>query len=152
MPTANKTAYLAIGSVPMSTAAWDIRNMQELWGDADRRNRDVIVPRTHGRLARRRYKDTTLVVLELVIRGDRDSDGGYAAVPYTQLYTNIAYLKTNVSATVDSGDGTRACTLYLPGGGTLTADCHVGPLKLGSGTIRGVRATLDLSIPAGEFV
>ncbi len=99
--------------------------------------------------------------LPMAIFGEVNQGGVPYANEWAGLEANIAYLKANVVAPTGTGDGTRAASLLMPSGATRTADIHVvdlvrGRLVAGTNMITGAEgvgmlATLEISIPEGEF-
>ena len=148
MPTANRDEYLTIGAVIIGTAACHATNLQELYSQAHR-GEDRIVPGSAGVVAYPRRLDAIRFRIELIINGRYTSDGALNADPDVGVRANIAELKT-VTAPVTTGDGTRTVTWTRPGG-SVTADCHVGPLLIGRHVGPAVFSTLELNVPAGEF-
>jgi len=147
----NTDEYLSIGSVPLSTPAWEILDLSPLWDMSDVRGQDRLIPGEDGVVAYPRRPTVSLRSLPLIIFGSGDPEGASVTNQRRQLFDNIEELIDTVFAS-PGGDGTRTATLHLPGSGTLTGPVHVlGPLSLSPVSALTVRAVLDLSIPAGRL-
>jgi phosphoribosylformylglycinamidine (FGAM) synthase PurS component len=85
----------------------------------------------------------------MVITGGVNLTGTPYADRWNGLYTNLAYLKSNVLD--PTGTATMSSTLTLPDASTLSADIQVDGFQ----SVRKVNAihvyTIQLTIPAGEF-
>lgn len=150
------TGTLTIGGVLLNTSRWDIPDLSPLWIEAAQRGRDRIIPGSAGVLAYRRRLDVTTHALRILISGDVDEAGAPVADAMIGLEQNVADLRTTVVDPTNVGDGTRAATLVLPSGATMTADVHVTGLRVSS--TRGANrkhalmvGALQVSIPAGRF-
>lgn len=150
MPVITHAEYLAINAVPLATPAWVITDLTPLWEGAEVRGDDRLLPGVAGVKKYRRRATVTRKALPMLVFGQFDQDGNAYADPRAGLWTNIAYLRTNVVDPTNIGDGTREAVLHGPGGVTVSGDVHViSPLKL---TILGtitMRAVLEISIPGG---
>ncbi len=145
--------WLEIDGIPLATPAWEITDLSELLNGPDVRGSDRVLPGVAGVVALRRRVTVSVRTLPMVIYGDRDWNGDSYEDGHDGVETNLAYLVDNLCIPTDTGDGTLPAVLYLIGGGVRTADVHVlSPIhtatELGPA---GLRATLDLSIPAGYF-
>ena len=151
MPVASRAEYLTIaGTVIIGTRACWCTDMQMLY-DEEHRGQDRLVPGTAGVIANPRRLTVVRWSLPLIINGAYDSDGALQADAHQGLRDNITEIKT-VSAPVSSGSGTRTVVWTRPDATTVTASAHVGPLRIGEKvSSHVVRATLDLSIPAGTW-
>ena len=152
MPVITETEYLEIGGVPLATPAWVIVDLTPMWEGSEVRGRDRLLPGVAGVKARKRRATVTPKSLHMLIFGERDQDNGVYADPRAGLWTNIAYLRTNVVDPYSTGNGTRTAILHAPGAVTRTGAVHViSPLRLTKlGTITA-RAVLQLSIPGGAL-
>lgn len=144
--------YLEIDGVPLSTPAWVVTDHAELWGTADVRGDDVLIPGAAGVLPFPRRPTVTQVDLELVVLGHVDWAGVKQWDVRYGLNRNVAHLRTNVASQPATADGTRSATLHLPAGAspaTLTGSVHVLRLRFtGNGPDVAV-GQLSLSIPGG---
>lgn len=151
MPAPSRDEYLTIaGTVVIGTKAAWCTDMQMLYNE-EHRGQDRLVPGSVGVVANPRRLSLIIHSLPLIITGAYDSDGLLQANPHQALRDNIAEIRT-VTAPVSSGDGTRTVVWTRPDASTVTASCHVGPLRIGEKiSSHVVRAVLDLSIPAGTW-
>jgi hypothetical protein len=147
---------LTVASVSLNCPAWDITDLTPLWHDWNIRGSDRRIPGVNGvRPYRRRY-DVTEIPLTIWITGDVDRFGAPQTDAWAGLANNVNYLTTNVVAPTNTGDGTRAAVLTVPGLANRNANIHV--LKLQPQRVVGdhsvnvlMIATLTISIPAGRF-
>lgn len=153
---------LTIGGVLMHGYAWNILRLISLWMPGDQRGTDRLLPLTPGVIAYQRRLTVTRHSLPMAIAGEVNQAGVPYADVWAGLEANIAALKSTVVAPTGTGDGTRASSLVMPSGATRTADIHVldlipGRVVAGTNMMTGMEgvgmvATLEISIPAGEFV
>lgn len=155
------TGRLQVDGVNLHCPAWTMPDLLELWFGADVRGDDQLIPGLGGVIANRRRTTVTRHSLPMTICGDVDRNGArYDGDAWAGLEQNIDYLRTNVVDPTNTGDGTRAATLFMPSGDTRTADIHVLRLVPGARGY-GVQsdgwtgaictATLEISIPLGVF-
>lgn len=142
--------YLEVNNVPLATPAWLFPNVSELWGDADYRGSDRTVPLLAGDLPYPRRIAATSYSIEGYIFGEADWEGTVYGSQRQGLELNLAYLRENVSAAIDTGDGTVPAQLIKPTT-TAEADVHCGPLKTKGYAPTALKATLRIQIPAGCF-
>lgn len=143
---------LTIDDVPMRCPAWAILDLTPLWMPAALRGANRIVPGAAGVIANPRRKTETRHDLVLVIAGGVDMNGDPYPERWDGLYTNLAYLKTNVfDPPTGVGVVSRTAELTLPDTSTLTAEVQVDELQ----PVNKVNAihvyTIGLTIPMGEF-
>lgn len=152
-PVITRTDYLVINSVPLATPAWEIVDLSELWDATGVKGADIDIPHAHGSLAMPRRRAMTVYSLGINIYGQRDQENTVYPNPWNGLYTNIAYLRGNVTAPVSTGNGTVAATLHLPdGSSTLTANVTpLGGLRVKAEAHTMARAVLTFSIADGQF-
>lgn len=161
MICATPDGQLAIDGVSMHTPAWNVLTVVELWMPGNQRGLDRLLPLTPGVQAHQRRLTVTRHSLPMVIVGEVDENGDPNADLWAGLEANVATLHASVVAPTGVGDGTRAATLTMPSGAVRNADIHVEGLAAGR-TIEGTNqstglpgvlmlATLEISIPAGEF-
>lgn len=138
-------------SIDMHTPAWTIIDLLPLWLGAELRGDDRILPGVSGVIPYRRRNTVTQHSLPMIVIGSRDRLGAAYTDMWVGLESNINYLMNNVVSPTNTGDGTRSATLVMPSGAVRTANIHV--LRLSLGTINSgiMKATLDISIPAGVF-
>jgi hypothetical protein len=148
---------MTVGTFPMNCVAWDVVNLDVLWPAVNEvhRGENLALPRIAGRRSRPRRIDEMEVDLVIWIRGDINRTGTTTYTNWWQgLRANLADLRTNVFAPVETGAGTRSCSLTLPGGGApLTAACQFDGLRP-SGEIEDPLQALysfTVTIPGGRF-
>lgn len=152
MPVITLPSYLEIASIPLATPAWVVLDLLPLLDGTDVRGSDRLLPGVNGVKPYRRRNTVSVRTLELVIFGDEDQEGEPYSNHMDGLELNILYLRDNLLAPEESGDGTVSAVLHLTGGSVLTADVHVlPPLKVRQVAYGMARGVLDISIPAGEF-
>lgn len=145
--------YLEIDGVPLSTPAWVTSDMDDLWGSADVRGDDVVIPGAAGALAQPRRRTATKATVELQVMGDTDWEGGAYANPAAGLATNCAHLLA-LTDPPGTTDGTRTAILHFPTGApvaTKTGPVHVLRLRLSRKSRDFAIGQLELSIPAGAL-
>jgi hypothetical protein len=144
--------YLEISSVPLSTPAWWITDLEQLYDGPPDRGEDLIIPGAAGVSTQPRRAHAARKVLTLIVDGVKDREGNLYANPITGVRTNLDYLKTNVTAPVDTGDGTRPAVLHLKDGSTRSEDIIVRsslePAARGKHTLL---CRLEIIIPTGSF-
>lgn len=144
---------LTIGGVAMMCPGWKVQNLSVLWQPADQRGEDRLIPGTAGVLAYQRRNTVTRHSLEMLITGTADRTGAAATNYFATLQANIDWLDFYVIAPTGSTDGTRSAVLTMPDTTTRTEPIHVEGMTLGDFSPNGrfVRATIDISIPAGKI-
>lgn len=154
------TGMLTIGGVSLNGPAWDVPDLSGLWISGAVRGSDRVIPGAAGVLPFRRRRTVTEVTLEMIVVGMVDSAGLAYDDALQGLELNLEALRSGVVEPTNTGNGTRAATLTLPSGDTRAADVHVLGMDTGSLVVRKIggvathariRATLDMSIPAGRF-
>jgi hypothetical protein len=149
MATPNRTEYLDIDGLPLATPAWEVTNLFELWGSADQRGDNDIIPFRRGRTPRRHHMDSKRRTLQMVIEGGVDSDGNPAVDARQQLEDNISELKLGLRPLQHVEGGVRTATLHTPN------RVLVGPSQIRTGLQLGpigpaaVNATLDVEFTDG---
>lgn len=130
-----------------------VRNEWVLWQAGDQRGSDVVLAGVNGVLPRKRYLTATTHTLQLVISGTARYTGSPSSNMTQNLEFNVTWLRDTVCEPTGTTDGTKALSVAMPLGGTLTGNVHVGPFRLGRVDERGMwaLATMDISIPAGEL-
>lgn len=148
---------LTVGGFPLNCPAWDVVNLDVLYPGVERAlvGQNLSLPRITGRRGRPRRLDEATHNLIIWVRGDVDQNGVELAEPgWPGLWTNLATLRSNVFDPIDTGNGTRPCTLTGPGSvGAVTADCQFDPLRP-QGEVEDPNEaiyTFTLTIPAGQF-
>lgn len=137
--------------IDMHTPAWTVVDVTSLWMGADVRGEDRLLPGVAGVIPYRRRNTVTQHSLPMIIIGSRNRLGVAYSDMWVGLESNINYLRTNVVNPTNVGDGTRSATLRMPSGALRTANIHILRLSLGEIKSGIMRATLDISIPAGVF-
>lgn len=148
------TGALTIGTTSMHCAAWDILDLRALWLPSAVRGADRLIPGAAGVRPKRRRRTVTTHSLPFLISGLADATGVGAcseADRVRQLEVNVYALRSAVLDPTNVGDGTRAATLVLPSGATLTADIHVLGFTEAAVSPDSLFGTLDISIPSGVF-
>lgn len=150
MPTViTQDEYVTIASVPLSTPAWELENLFELWQGPDTRGQDRILPGAAGVRPYRRRATVSRRSLQLAIFGDLNWEG----TPYSDwrigLQTNIDYLRTNVTDPNVTGDGTRQLDVHFADGDVRSASIHVEAFTLQPLNWFCVRSTIDVSLLSG---
>lgn len=142
--------YAQIDTVPLATPAWRVVDLATLWETADQEGADTPIPGAHGARANPRWRRPTKVMLELWIRGEYDRTGATNTDGRAGLWANVAVIR-GLCAPPGNATGTRTLTVHVAGAAAISGPVHVTKLTLGafSPTIR--KATLELSIPAGEL-
>lgn len=148
-----ETEYVEINGVPLATPAWMVMDLSPLWDVPGVRGSDRRIPYAEGEQPLRRIYDAKRVVLPLLIFGEANR----ANVPYADhrvgLLTNFDELVAEVADPDAAPDpGTKLLRLFMPGGVIRSGQCHViPPLGIGRLGAVGLRAALDLVIPAGRL-
>jgi hypothetical protein len=160
--TARGALRIAIGdgtditdNILMHGPAWDMPNLLPLWFNGEVRGNDVLLPGATGVIPFRRRFTVTGYSLPLIITGRVDIEGVPPEIEdevWEQLETNVQYLNDNIVAPPGTTSGIRLATLTMPSGAEREAEIHVLGITPGIATDGIMKATLDISIPAGRFV
>ncbi len=150
MPTIIQTEYLSIAGIALATPAFKGTDLSDLLRPADQRGGDRVIPHG-GVIAKPRRRTVSKRSLPLVINGNVDQDGNAIGNYRTGVDTHIAYLLANIVEPITTGTGTRSASLVLVTG-THTTPVHVEGLDIGDRDMAIVFATLQLSIPNGQFL
>lgn len=150
MPLIIQTEYLSIAGIALATPAFKGTDLSDLLRPADQRGGDRVIPHG-GVVSKPRRRTVSKRSLPLVINGLVDQDGVAISNYRTGVDTHIAYLLTNLVEPITTGTGTRSATLTLATG-TFTTPVHVEALDIGDRDMAIVFATLQLSIPTGQFL
>lgn len=143
---------LTIDGIPLMTPAWRITNLQILDSAGDTRGSDVPIPHVAGVKARPRRITATERTLEMLIQGEVNHAGVAYANAMQGKKSNVRYLRYYVVRPPATTDGTRTAILTDADGATTSRPVHVTGFEVGEAPGFGkVRATLDISIPLGEF-
>ena len=150
-PTCEGT--LTIAGTLLNTVAYSVAGLQALWGtQIEYRGTDKVVPYAQGTLSYPRWRVATRHSLPMIITGHVNTSGVAASNPMSQLATHVRALASVVEPPdPTTGNVTKAASLLLPNGTTLTA--NVIPLGIvpGEVTYNIMRCTLELLIPTGRF-
>ena len=150
MPLIIKTEYLSIAGIALATPAFYSTDLSDLLRPADQRGGDRVIPHG-GVVAKPRRRTVSKRSLPMQINGSVDQDGAAIANYRTGVDTHLAYLSANIVEPVTTGAGTRSATLTLLTG-SYTVPVHVEGLDIGDRDGPIVQATLQLSIPTGQFL
>lgn len=145
---------LTISGISMHTWGWNVLDVRDLLISVAVRGQDRLIPGVPGLRPYRRRVTATPHSLPMVFSGLHDLDG----TPVTdheerisKLQEHLALFRSTVVAPVGTTPGTRSAVLIPAGGVPLTADIHVLSVTPGTWSPATLRATLDISIPAGLF-
>jgi hypothetical protein len=150
--TVLQTAWFEIDGIPSSCEGWECEEPMALLNAAPQRGQSLLVPRAHGRLARRRWSDELEVTIRLRVFGDSDPEG----TPYTDqgegLVANLAFLRDAWGEPVATAPYTRTCVLHTPNGGEFTAEVQT-ELEWAPDVRPPVAdVALTVTVPAGRLV
>jgi hypothetical protein len=147
-----QTEYLSLGGVPLSTPAWELENLQDLWSGPPTRGTDIVMPGADGQRSYPRKVDAWRLTLNLAIWGDVSWDGTATADPRAGLWAAIQHLRANAFDPVATARGTRLIEMTTADGGTVAATCTVERFAIGAAlTPWAVRATADIVVPEGRW-
>jgi hypothetical protein len=141
--------WLEIDGVPLSTPAWETTDASDLWGSANVRGEDLIIPGAAGVRPYPRRPTVTPATVELAVVGDTalsDQRAGLAA--------NCALLETLVGPNGVDADGTRLAVLHYAPGGPATdrrGRVHVLRIRFARKGPNFATAQMELSMPAGAL-
>jgi len=145
-------SQLHINSIPLMAPSWRVLNLQVLQSGAQVRGSDVVIPGVAGVKARRRRQTATEHTLEMMILGDVNVSNATYSNAIQGVQSNVNYLRYYVVDPPATTAGTHSATLTLADGTTDTTPVHVTGFEVGDSIGFGkLRATLDISIPAGVF-
>lgn len=148
-PTANRTSYLTVNSMPCATAAWWITNLEEEINKGyTLKGGDLDLPAADGVLGFPRRKGATVYQFEMVFRNDYDSAGTAAS---GKLDTNIREFRDGIGMAYATGDGTVSAVYHKYSGGTVTASVHVLRFETAVLDHRNARAVLEISNPSSTW-
>jgi hypothetical protein len=152
-PTA-EVGTLTISGVSMHTWGWNVLDIRDLLFVSAIRGQDKLIPLVPGLRPYRRRLTATTHSLNIIISGLHALDGTPVtshAARMSKLEEHLDFLYANVVAPVPTVSGTRPAVLLPAGSSPRTAEIHVYSLTPGTWTPATLRATLDISIPAGRF-
>lgn len=144
------------GDYPLSNPGVSPRNLLELLGSTykggDRPLPNVTGDPSSTIVPLPRFLAPGFHLVELVVKGQFDTDGAVAANPQGQAWLNFVELREAVQP-ISDGDGLRLCSLQFPPDGStvFVADCHVGPLEAQGADGPNIFATLEIAVPYGQF-
>ena len=142
------------GSFPLNCPAWDLYGYQQLWGEFEIRQDEVLLPTADGRRSYPSRLDQSEYELTLYINGEVDQVGTPWADVWEGLYNNLQTLQNNVFLPVGTGRGTRSAVLTQPWGGTMSADVKFESLRAAD-PVEDARFAVyrtTVIVPAGRFV
>lgn len=150
MAVITKPEYLSIAGIALATPAFCHTDLSDLLRPADQRGGDRVIPHG-GVVAKPRRRTVSKRSLPMYINGRLDQNGAAISDYRTGVDTHIAYLLANLVEPITTGTGTRSATLTLATG-AFTTNVHVEALDIGDRDGAIVFATLQLSIPTGQFL
>ena len=136
--------YIEIDGTPLTTPAWIMNDITELYSGVSLRGQDSIVPYKQGSYARLKVIESKVVNIPMTFYGDKDLDGNATADIRTGLRDNIDAFKELVVGQTYSGDNTgqRDLVVQLPDGSTRSSKISVQPdlqlTQVGVGVAKGV--------------
>jgi hypothetical protein len=136
--------YIEIDGTSLTTPAWIMNDITELYSGVSLRGQDSIVPYKQGSYARLKVIESKVVNIPMTFYGDKDLDGTPTADIRTGLRDNIDAFKELVVGQTYSGDNTgqRDLVVYLPDGSTRGSKISVQPdlqlTQVGVGVAKGV--------------
>lgn len=140
---------LTLGGVSMNNKAWASLNNFVLWGPADRRSSNLMIPGRPGSISMLRRKADSSRTLECLVIGDCNQVGTPHASRESGLATNFMTLRSSVFGW--TGTSVTA-SLSLPNGSTISGAAQIIQVELGSTNISGALTfTIDLDLPDGEL-
>lgn len=151
IPT-HKVGLLTVNSMLLHTPAYTMGdNLIDLWLPGVTRGSNVVLPHLSGARPYAHRLTETPHSLEMNFVGDADSAGVGVALAdrMEQLQANIAEVVAGIPI---PSVGTVEAELEMPNGDVWTADIQVLQLVPGARTQDMLYATLEIIIPAGEFV
>lgn len=150
----NSDLWAEIDGVPLSTPAWSAPNPLALKRKGPMRQSSVMVPRAHGRLPRRMWRDAFDLVLAVQVFGGFDMVGAPTSSEIQGLIDNLEFLDSNVGVIPGTTYSTRTCVLHLPDSSTWSGDVQVlefaWPDDIENAPA-AVNAALTLFIPDGAL-
>lgn len=130
----------------------DVLNSWVLWRGPDVRGSDRLIAHLDGARPKRRRATVSSRTLELLISGEKDHLGVPHDDPRVGLELNIMHIRDNVADPLDTDEGTRTCSVYLPSGSVLSGPVHIEAFDFAESGLHDVRATFDLTLPEGSLV
>lgn len=147
--TITRTNYLEVNSVPLSTPAWYVHNLEPALLSRTLRGSDLVLPGAPGRRRRRRRIDEHIAQLEMTIRGKLKWDGTVYSDVTTGFVTNCEQLLANLGF---ANATAVTATWHRRDSSTKTASVDIVGFTIADlGTFRDGKAVLELAIPAGAF-
>jgi hypothetical protein len=145
-----QSEYLEVDGTPLSTPAWEVTDLSQMYETPENRGEDEAVPYHEGMQPRRRIIGTKHVILPIFIYGGEDPDGASYANARAGFQANTDLLKRLVLKPVQKGNGTRTLRHHLPDGSVRAGAGRVlgpfSPAPVGPSSARG---TVDVVIPGG---
>lgn len=137
-----QTEYVEVDGVPLATPAWEVENLEELFGSAEPRGADLVVPYRRGVVPLRRNLGPKPVDLSVVIFGATDPDGVDHPDERAGLLANRDAFLRDVwrPPQVGTVTGTRTLRYHAPDGttraGPFTVAGGLKPTAIGPGALR----------------
>lgn len=148
---ATRDGTLTIDGVTMQRQAFAVLDLWPLLDGPEQRGEDTRIPGRPGVLSNPRRADATTRALRMIIDGTYTVAGELADDPRTQMWRTVRWLRTNVADPTYLTDGTRVARIVLRDGTVLQGPVTVGPLRLGEQGGPMARATLQITMPAGQL-
>lgn len=142
--------YLEVNSIPLATHAWRITSLVPLWAGPELRGEDRLIEDVSGLRPYRRVVTATHVALPMMIFGHKNREGTAYGDARLGLHTNWDVLYTGLLTPPLTTAGTVTAVWHKPGT-DRTAAVHVLGLAVREFSPQSIRATLQLSIPAGVW-
>lgn len=146
--TITRTNYLEVNSVPLSTPAWWITNLETEIVKRTTRGSNLVLAQAAGRRRRRRYLDECVYQFELVIRGMVKWDGTLHSNASDGFVANAEQLTANLGF---ASSAAVTATWHRTGSASKTASVDVVHFECGDMGKRNARAVLEIVAPAGLF-
>ncbi len=153
MTVITRNHYLEVNSVPLSTPAYWITNLEEqLLTAADLKGGDIDIPHVTGVLANPRRVTVTKKAFAMTIIGSVDRNNSVQSDQMAGLVANVEYLTSNLGIASASGDGTVTAIWHRSDSTTKSAAVTVLGLHCSKLTDRPMlSAVLEVSLPLGVF-
>lgn len=147
--TVTRSNYLEVNSVPLSTPAWWITNLETEIVKRVTRGNNPVLPGATGRRRYRRYIDECVYQFQMVVRGIVKWDG----TPYTNPSQGFTENAEQLTANLGFANSTAVtATWHRIGSSSKTASVDIVHFECGDlGTQRDAKAVLEIVAPAGLF-
>jgi hypothetical protein len=146
--TITRTNYLEVNSVPLSTPAWWIVNLETEIVKRTTRGSNLLLAQATGRRRRRRYLDECVYQFEMRIRGMVKWDGTLHANASDGFIANAEQLTANLGIASSSA---VTATWHRTGSASKTASVDIVHFECADLGHRDAKAILEIVAPAGLF-